>query len=731
MLDLLSVGAITTTLGAVWSGVANEAGKQAWETAGGLVRRIAGREVPAPAAHAGLEDVARLVHDGVRSDPAAAQAWLAFSRSLPGTGGTPRPRPEFPASTRFFTDRAKAMKELDKEASRRPDGRPRVALLHGAPGMGTSALAVRWGCREAARFPDGQLYVDLRGTSTGSALDAGRALRSLLRQLGVADREVPPSAEERIRRFRELVDGRRFLVVLDHAHSAAQVRPLIPATPGVFVLAVAARPLAGLDAVPVPVGPLKDSDALRLLTRLAGKDAVSRAGAALAPLLADCAGSPFALRAAAPRLTAPPPHHNPRSPEVRTVPESDAVPGTDGAAPTDPVRTAAARAYRLLEPDAARLHRLMALRPWPEIGPAAASWATGLGEDAAARLLDGLAEAQLLERTDSGRFRHRPAVREHAEEAAVREDRVAGCSAAVSRVVAGHLRFALDAAQEVLPQSWRVPPRPEGTPSAVHAAYEGPAEAVEALESERGNLVQAVYAAEEFGDTETVVLLARALWALQLKAGHHEELLPALQLAARTADAHVPRSRAAGALHAQVAHSLTELCRWEEAEDAARAAADCERAAGHARGHASAVEFLGLLRLRQWRFSEAYDCFEESGRLYGAIGPDDEGAADLPRARALLQRHRGRALRGLGRFDEAETELRAALRSFRSRDLDDAYNAGRTLADLAETAVDAGDTDGALPLVEEAATLLTGQGGHYHLVHLDSLRERCVTPPPA
>lgn len=80
--------------------------------------------------------------------------------------------------------------------------------------------------------------------------------------------------------------------------------------------------------------------------------------------------------------------------------------------------------------------------------------------------------------------------------------------------------------------------------------------------------------------------------------------------------------------------------RWDEAEPEALAAARDEQAAGHVRGHASAVEFLGLLRLWQWRFEEAYDCFEEAYGLLDGIGPDDEGATDLPRARALLERHR-------------------------------------------------------------------------------------------
>jgi tetratricopeptide (TPR) repeat protein len=221
------------------------------------------------------------------------------------------------------------------------------------------------------------------------------------------------------------------------------------------------------------------------------------------------------------------------------------------------------------------------------------------------------------------------------------------------------------------------------------------------------------------------VRLCQALWPLQLKAGHHDVLLPALRIGARTADAHLPGTRAAGALHAQLAHSLTEVRRWDEAEPEALAAARDERTAGHVRGHASAVEFLGLLRLRQWRWQEAYDRFEEAYDILDGIGPDDEGAGDLARARALLERHRGRALRGLGRRDEARERLERALGYF--RESGEAYNTARALTDLAETRLDGAEFTAALPLIDEAVAALAKEKAEYQLAHLRTLRERCVS----
>ncbi|MFE1823299.1 tetratricopeptide repeat protein [Streptomyces anulatus] len=718
MLDPISMAAITAVLGAVGSGVASEAGKWAWETAGGLVRRMAGREVAAPTRPEERDAVARIVHDSVRSDPELARTWSTFARTVQTTGATIG-RPRLPASVRFFTDRKGAMRLLDREAGRKADGRPRVALLYGDDSMGTSALAVHWGWRAESLFPDGQLYVDLGRRGTGSAHTAGSALRELLLRLGLRDERIPPSETERIDAFHRVVADRKLLLVLDHARSAAQIAPLLTSAPSVLTLVVARRPLSGLDAFPVPVGPLADRDAARLLTKIVGKQAMRSARAALPAVLARCGGSPYALRAAAPRLLDPgpltaalppaPPHHEPT--------------GGPTMSDSDPVRTAAEDAYRLLRPEAARLYRLMGLRHWPAFDAEAAAWVGGIDADAAEELLGWLADVLLLEHTDNGRYRYRPSVRAHAEEAAYRHDGIAGCSAATTRAVEYYLRLSVTAARAALPESWRVPDALADGPDGGCA---GRGDAVARLAVELPNLVEAVTTAEEFGKPDTVLTLCRALWPLQLKAGHHEAVLPALRIGTAVADAQVPGSRTAGALHAQLAHTLGELQFEEEAGAEAAAAARDERAAGHTRGLASAVEFLGLLRLRQWRFADAYDCFDEAYAVLDGIGPDDEGAADVPRARALLERHRGRALRGLGRLDEAQEHARRALAAFRANG--EAYNTARALTDLAEILLAAEEPAAALPLTDEAIRILSEENADQHVEYLRRLRERCTGP---
>ncbi|MEU9848469.1 tetratricopeptide repeat protein [Streptomyces sp. NPDC047985] len=708
MLDPTSVAAISAVLGAIGAGMANEAGKWAWESTGGVVRRIVGREVVAPVAADERDDVARLIHERIRTDPQLADHWTAFAARLPhgprslGAAGS-----HLPASTRFFTDRKEAMRRLHREATRRADGRPRLALVHGPDGMGTSTLAAHFGSRHGRLFPDGRIYADLGGGGVGSARGVGAVLRTLLRQLGARDEDMPPATDRLGEFFRHCVTDRRLLVVLDHAHSAAQVRPFLTSAPGVFTIVVARTPFPGLDALRVPLGPLTDRDAVRLLTAVTDKSTVTAARATLPSLLERCGGSPYALRAAAARLSTAAPH------------------APAAAADGDPVMGAADDTYRLLAPDAAKLYRLMALRDWPAFDAEAAARTTALDPAAVPGLLEDLADRMLLERVlgADGDWRHhyRPGVRAHAEAAAIREDGIAACSAALGRTLLAYAELASSAAHQALPESWRVPaPADDGS----GRRYEDRGAALEALLGEMGNLIEAVRCAEESDAPETGVRLCRALWPMQLKAGHHETLLPALRTGARLADAHLPESTDAGALHAQLAHTLTELGRWDEAETEAGAAARAEEAAGHKRGHASVVEFLGLLRLRQWRHQEAYECFDHAGRILDSMDARDAGAADRPRASALLERHRGRALRGLGRAEEARRRLESALSRFRTAG--DTYNTARTLTDLAETWLDENDVDAALPLIDEAITTLDGQRAEYHVSYLRRMRERCV-----
>lgn len=703
MLEVVALSALTAFLTAVGNGAAGEMGKQLLLSTGALAGRTLGRETPLPTGVDGLETLASQVHARIGDDPRRAAEWASLLRSAPVQERVSLSPGNLPPAPRNFTNRERAVKRLKREATRPAAGRPRCAQLSGPPGIGTTAVALHVGALLHPRFPDGQFYVDLRDAAGENGPEPAAVLQHLLREMGVEHDRIPPTGAAREQLYRRLTAGRRVLVVIDHASSVAQVRGLIPSTPDVFLLVVVSGRPFTLDALPVAVPPMSDRHAVKMLRQVAGREQIARVKRQLPALLTRCAGNAFALRAAALRLL------------------------TEGASPSDPVaeppgdhhpvRDATRSACERLRPQTARLCRLTALGGWPSIDAHLAAAAAGIEVAEAARMLAEAVDVQLLEPLPDGRHRFRPEVRRYLADTAGPEHGIAECSAAVTRVLDALLNRVLHAAHAALPQSWRTEPAPE---SGVPCRDE--AEGVAVLAAEVRNVVRAVSVAGEYQHIDTALRLARALWPLQLKAGYWDEVLPALRVAARCADDHRPGSRMAGALHFQLAHCLGELGREEEADRAADAAVASERAAGHTRGEASSVELQGLLSMRRWLYAAAHERFAEAESIYRGITSGQDEAVDLPRAFALVQRHQGRALRGMGRLAESRVLLEAATAFFEEQG--EAYNQARALTDLAEALHEAGENAEALAKITLAERLLT-PAATPHLMYLAGLRLRC------
>lgn len=164
MLEVVALSALTAFLTTVGNGAAGEMGKQVALSTGALVRRTLGRQTPMPGDEEEWRTLAGQVYAHIGDDPEQAREWTRFLQSRPdqlsqtvlsSTDG-------MPPSTRDFTDRQRVLRQLRREATRPADGRPRVALLHGPPGIGTSAVALHLGAMTQSSFPDGRFYVDLR-----------------------------------------------------------------------------------------------------------------------------------------------------------------------------------------------------------------------------------------------------------------------------------------------------------------------------------------------------------------------------------------------------------------------------------------------------------------------------------------------------------------------------------------------------------------------------------------
>src|SRR5262249_54131104 len=179
------------------------------------------------------------------------------------------------------------------------DGRAAViTAISGTGGVGKTALAVHWAQRVADRFPDGQLYVDLRGYDPDQPLEPADVLAGMLRALGVAGEHVPYDVTERAARYRSLGAGRRRLILLDNAHSPDQVRLLLPGTSSCFVLITSRDSLGGLvarhGALRLDLDLLDAAEAVALLRTLVGAR-IDEEPAAATALAERCARLPLAL----------------------------------------------------------------------------------------------------------------------------------------------------------------------------------------------------------------------------------------------------------------------------------------------------------------------------------------------------------------------------------------------------------------------------------------------------
>src|SRR5262249_50639465 len=153
-------------------------------------------------------------------------------------GHSPVPA-QLPADVDGFTGRADALRALDAATAA-------VVTISGAAGVGKTSLAVHWSHLAAPGFPDGRLYVDLRGFSQHAAVDPAEVVRGFLDALGVPPDRIPPGAAAQAALYRSRSAGRRLLVVLDNARDAEQVRPLLPAEPAARTIVTSLRQLTAL-----------------------------------------------------------------------------------------------------------------------------------------------------------------------------------------------------------------------------------------------------------------------------------------------------------------------------------------------------------------------------------------------------------------------------------------------------------------------------------------------------
>jgi DNA-binding SARP family transcriptional activator len=481
-----------------------------------------------------------------------------------------RPVPALlPAGVHTFTGRAEQLAQLDTVLAAAGDEPNAVVIsaVSGTGGVGKTALALHWAHRVAERFPDGQLYLNLRGFDpSGAPLSLEQAARSLLESLGVAQEDLPSSVDGRVAMFRSLVAHKRILVVLDNARDTEHVRALLPGSPGCLVVVTSRNRLTGLvvseGAHSIVLDVLTANEARELLTRRVGAGRVRAEPGAVDEIIARCARLPLALAIVAARATA----HAGTPLASLAAALRDANAGLDAFAGEEPgidLRAVLSWSYRTLRPAARRLFRLLGPHSGAEFGTAAAASVAGEPVEQARSLLAELTGVHMLVEPTPGRYAFHDLLCAYAIELAENEDGAQDRRAALHRLFDHYLHTAHNAALVLHPHRDEFALDPPG-PGVTVTAFADHESALRWFTTERPALVAAIERAREDEAHDHAWKLAWAITEFFDRRGHLEEQAATYRIALdsvrRTGD-----RRGYAHVHRSLGRTYAQLARFEDA----------------------------------------------------------------------------------------------------------------------------------------------------------------------
>jgi DNA-binding SARP family transcriptional activator/Tfp pilus assembly protein PilF len=636
-----------------------------------------GGQRTAPAATAPAATAPAATAPAATAPGATAPGATAPGAARPGGLGRPVPR-QLPGAVPHFAGRAAELAELTRRLDGAGERTPEtvvISAIGGTAGVGKTALAVRWAHQVADRFPDGQLYVNLRGYDPDQPVTAADALAGFLNALGVAGPDLPAGADERAARYRSLLAGQRMLVVLDNAREVEQVRLLLPGAPGCVVLVTSRDSLAGLvarhGASRLDLDLLPQGDAVALLRALIGPRADADPAAA-AVLAQRCARLPLALRVAAELAAA-----RPDASLAELVSELAGQQRLDlldaGGDPHTAVRAVFSWSCRHLEADAARAFRLLGLHPGPDLDAYAAAALTGSTAQNAARLLGQLVRAHLIQAGVPGRYSMHDLLREYAAEQAGTVEQAG--AAQTTRLLDYYLHAAAAAMDALypaerhlrpvlLPPAGSVPPPPPGPPPPVRPALpvspppamaippmSSPAAGLAWLDAERAVLVALTGTAAARGCPGHATRLAATV-GRYLDIGAHYPDAVTMHGHARRAARQAGDRAAEGAALTSLGVAAWRQGRYQQAAGQHRLALAEFRAARDRAGEARALGNLGLVEYGMARYPQAAADHQEALALYRAIG-DGHGEANALSNLGTVEYRMGADQQAAGHFQEA------------------------------------------------------------------------------
>jgi tetratricopeptide (TPR) repeat protein/transcriptional regulator with XRE-family HTH domain len=624
----------------------------------------------------------------------------------------PVPR-QLPSGPARFTGRAAELDMLAALAGLAARQAGTAVVISGTAGVGKTALAVHFAHQVAADFPDGQLYVNLRGAGpAGTPAAPEDAIGGFLGAFGLGPDRVPQDVDAQAALLRSLLAGRRVLLVLDNAKDEQQVRPLLPGSAGCMTVVTSRRQMAGLAVADgarlLDLQVLSEAESLQLLGVRLGHDRVGDEREAAARVTALCARLPLALCVAAARAAAR--SGVPLAALADELARDNPLDALETGDKVSSVRAVLSWSYRSLSPPAAAMFRLLGLHDGPDISlPAAASLA-GMPQSRARGALDELARASLLTEQQSGRYACHDLLRAYAAELAGAVDTKAARHAAVQRMLDYYLHTAHAASQHLYPgrRPIDMPPPEQGV------CPEAPADHAQALawfKDAHTTLLAAVTQAADNGLNKHAWQIPWALVPYFDWCGDLRDWI-ITQRAALAAARRASDKLGLAHAHRLLGRAYTLLGRMHVGRLHLARALRLSTADNDAVGQALAHHALGHLYSLQGRHGEAQAHDREALRLYGAAKHDfGRGWAFNELAWALVH---------LGTYDEALACARHAA-DIQTR-LGDRFHQALARDTLGRVQQHLGDYAGAIASYERALTLCRELGSPYYqsltLVHL-------------
>jgi tetratricopeptide (TPR) repeat protein len=603
---------------------------------------------------------------------------------------------ELPPAVACFTGRDAELAALTGLLAAPPEDQSPamvISAIGGTAGVGKTALAVQWAHLVAERFPDGQLYVNLRGYDPDESVSVADALAGFLRALGVAGHEIPAETEGRARLYRSMLAGRRTLVLLDNARDADQVRPLLPGDPGCVAVVTSRDTLSGLVArdgarrLDLDVLPL--ADAVGLLRSLIGGRVDQDLGAAAA--LADlCARLPLALRIVAELAAARP---SAALAVLGAELAESRLDLLDAGEVRAEMRAVFSWSLQQLADDATKAFALLGLHPGGDLDIYAAAALTDASTGQARRMLSLLHRASLVQEFGPGRYGMHDLLRAYAREQATGRDTDGQCHQALTRLFDYYLSAA-GAAMDVFYPA-HADQRPEiPQAAAVVPAMPGEADARAWLDAERANLAVTVVHCANYGWPRHAADLAHTLFHYLMTGSHLSEAHTiyghALQAARRSGDlaAEADALNGLGSISIMTGH-------FRDAADHYRAALERYRQCGDRLRQAKVLHNLGMTEQSLENHESAVGYYSE------AIAGYDHAGDGLGAARALADL--AEVETSIGSYDQAAEHLNRALPVL--RDVNDQVREAEALAGLGELNLRQGELTLAAGFFEQALAI--------------------------